>query len=93
LNRAETQNPERESDRALELPELERRLSDFWAVQSGSFRVAQAVGLLLMNGMVAADADPEYSWQRQRTVAQRYRITPAGKQFLLDNLEQADRVG
>ncbi len=92
LNRAETENTADSPEQALELAELERRLAGFWAIEAGSARVPQALGLLLTNRMVAASADPEYSWQRQRTVAQRYHITPEGKKFLLENIERMDRV-
>jgi hypothetical protein len=92
LNRAETENNNDTPEQALELAELERRLSDFWAIEQGSARVPQALGLLLMNKMVAASGDTEYSWQRQRNVSQRYQITSEGKKFLLENIEKMGRV-
>jgi hypothetical protein len=93
LNRADFHNEGDAADQALELPELERRLSEFWAVRSGEARIAVALGLLLSNGFVATDGTPEYSWQRGRTVERRYRITSEGKQFLLTGIETSDRVG
>lgn len=92
LNQADVQHDSASPDQSLELAEIERRLSDFTPVLSGSVKVARALGLLLMNRLVAANADPEFSWQRGRTVAQRYQITPLGKQFLLENIERKDRV-
>jgi hypothetical protein len=92
LNRAETENNSDTPEQALELPELERRLADFWAIEEGAAKVPQALGLLLMNGLVAAEGDSEYSWQRQRTVSQRYQITSEGKKFLLDNIEKTGRI-
>jgi DNA-binding PadR family transcriptional regulator len=93
LNQAETRHEGDAPEQALELGEVEERLADFWAVRSGAARVSQALGLLLKNGMVRATQGAEYSWQRQREVRIRYQITAAGKQFLLDALENSDRVG
>ncbi len=92
LNRAETENNADTPEQALELPEIEQRLSDFWAVEQGVAKIPQALGLLLMNGLVVAQGDTEYSWQRQRNVSQRYQITPEGKKFLLENIEKTGRV-
>ena len=93
LNQAETVHEGKASDQALELPEIERRLSEFWAIDNGSVKVGLALGLLLRNGLVAAAGGPDYSWQRQRTAAQRYQITPEGKKFLVDTIQTSDRIG
>ena len=93
LNQAETVHEGALNDQALELPEIERRLSDFWAIDNGSVKVGLALGLLLRNGLVAAANGTEYSWQRQRSVAQRYQITPEGKKFLVDSIQTSDRIG
>lgn len=93
LNQAETIHEGATLDQALELPELERRLSDFWAVDNGSVKVGLALGLLLRNGLVSAAGQADYSWQRQRAVAQRYQITPEGKKFLVDSIQTSDRIG
>ncbi|MCI4328844.1 MAG: hypothetical protein L3J86_04595 [Thermoplasmata archaeon] len=53
LNQAETVHEGATSDQALELPEIERRLSDFWAIDNGSVKLGLALGLLLRNGLVA----------------------------------------
>ena len=93
LNQAEAAHDGKVTEQALELFELEGRLRDFWAVGNGSVKVALALGLLLRNGLVATQADPTYSWQRGRDVAQRYQITPEGKKFLVDSIENSDRIG
>lgn len=92
LNQAETVHEGTASDQALELPEIERRLSEFWAIDNGSVKVGLALGLLLRNGLVAAAGAPDYSWQRQRTSSQRYAITPEGKKFLVDSIATSDRI-
>ncbi len=93
LNRADQEDPAQGPDSALELGEIERALGEFPPVRSGAVRIAVALGLLVTNGLVAADRGPEYSWQRQRTVARRYRITTAGKKYLLEQIDRTDRVG
>lgn len=94
LNRADAhQDAQQVADPALELKEIEERLRDFGPVEDGSVKVALALGLLLRNRMVAARADPGYSWQRGREVAQRYQITAEGKRFLVDSLEASGRIG
>ncbi|MGI0151343.1 MAG: hypothetical protein ACREC5_05355, partial [Thermoplasmata archaeon] len=62
-------------------------------LRAGAARVDVALGLLLTNGMIEAEAPEEYSWQRQRAVERRYRITTEGKKFLLERMETSDRVG
>ena len=92
LNQADSAHEGREEEQALELTEIERRLADFPAVQTGSVKVALALGLLLRNGLVAAPGGGQYSWQRQRAVAQRYQITPEGKKFLMDSIATSERI-
>ncbi|HEY6238949.1 MAG TPA: hypothetical protein VIZ68_07185 [Thermoplasmata archaeon] len=92
LNQADTANEGEATEQALELPELESRLTDFWAVERGSIKVSLAVGLLLRNGLVAVQAPGDYSWQRQRTSQHRYQITPAGKKFLVESISTSDRI-
>ena len=93
LNQADAMHEGQAPDQALELGELEQRLHDFWAVDQGAVKVGHALGLLLRNGLVQAQADAEFSWQRQRDVAQRYLITAEGKRFLVGALENSDRIG
>jgi hypothetical protein len=93
LNQAEENNEGKAPDQALELAELEQRLSDFGPVKQGSIKVSLALGLLLRNGLVVPQRDGgEYSWQRQRNSPQRYQITPDGKKFLLDSIQTSDRI-
>lgn len=92
LNQAESTHEGKKEEQALELAEVERRLSDFWGVEKGNVKVSLALGLLLRNGFVAAPGDGQYSWQRQRAVAQRYQITSEGKKFLKEAIETSDRI-
>jgi hypothetical protein len=92
LNQAEEVNAGKAGEQSLELKELEDRLSDLPPVKQGSVKVALAVGLLLRNGMLTVDVASDYSWQRQRAVAQRYRISPEGKKFLVDTIENSSRI-
>lgn len=92
LNQADSAHEGQRAEQSLELNELESRLSDFWAVKQGTVPVSLAVGLLLRNGLVAVPGSDDYSWQRQRAVAERYQITAEGKKFLVDAIETADRI-
>ena len=92
LNQADTVHEGAQADQSLELPEIERRLSDFWAIDNGSVKVGLALGLLLRNGLVATSGMPDYSWQRQRAAAQRYLITPEGKKFLVESIQTSERI-
>ena len=92
LNQADASNEGTPGEQALELPELERRLSDFWAIEQGSIKVSLAVGLLLRNGLVQVMAPGDYSWQRQRSTRHGYQITAEGKKFLVSAIETSDRI-
>jgi len=92
LNQTEAHHEGSEQDQALELAELEQRLSDFWAVKQGKIKIPLAVGLLLRNKMVETRADSKESWQRQRRVQQRYQITVEGKRFLTESLTSETRI-
>lgn len=92
LNQSEAHHEGQEHEQAMELAELETRLSDFWAVKQGKIKVPFALGLLLRNKMVETRADPKESWQRQRRVQQRYQITVEGKRFLTDSLSSQSRI-
>ena len=93
LNSAEASASGTLEEPALELAELETRLKGFSPVGNGSVKVALAVGLLLRNGLVATKSDKGYSWQRGRDVSQRYQITTEGKRFLLDSIQDSQRIG
>jgi DNA-binding PadR family transcriptional regulator len=92
LNQVVEVNAHNVKEQSLELDEIEQRLSDFWAVTKGTVKVPLALGLLLRNGLVQAQNDATYSWQRQRGVAARYQITTEGKRFLVQVLEKSDRI-
>ena len=92
LNQAETVHEEHPVEQSLELAEIERRLSDLPAVERGEVHVAFALGLLLRNRLVRTESRPDYSWQRERNVAQRYRITTEGKRFLTEALATETRI-
>jgi DNA-binding PadR family transcriptional regulator len=92
LNQADRVHEGKTEEQALELSEIEERLSDFTPVQRGKVKVALALGLLLRNGLVRAQGNGSYSWQRQRAARQLYQITPEGKKFLVDALQATDRV-
>jgi len=92
LNRAESMHEGHEHRQTLELREIERLLSDFWAVKHDQVKVPIALGLLVRNGMVDAQAgDPRAA--RTRTLAPAaYRITTEGKRFLIESSTQTDRI-
>src|SRR5579859_3428273 len=92
LNQADAVHEGQKVEQALELGELETRLSDFWAVERGHIKVSLALGLLLRNGLVGVQDPGKYSWQRQRTSAHRYEITSEGKKFLVEAIQTSDRI-
>lgn len=92
LNQAEVRHEGATTEQALELGEIESRLAPFLPVRSGAVRVAVALGLLVRNQLVEPCDVPGYSWQRQRDVARRYRITADGKRYLLTQIDRDDRV-
>lgn len=85
LNRIESMHEGRPKDQALEVADLERLLYRFWAVDQKRSNVRHELGLLLRNGLVAGAAAHGAS-------AARYRITAAGKQFLIDALARSERI-
>jgi DNA-binding PadR family transcriptional regulator len=94
LNRAESLNEGKTRDQTLELSDLERILADFWAVSKGSVKVPLALGLLVRNGMVEAQAAGNFpaTSKGARPPRARYAITATGKQFLVDMQQQSDRI-
>ena len=92
LNQADAKHEGKAADQALELPEIQDRLADFWAVAKGQIKIQLAVGLLLRNGLVAVQAPGDYSWQRQRATGHRYAITAEGKKFLIGAIQTSDRI-
>ncbi len=92
LNQAESMHEGKSAEQALELPEIQDRLHDFWGVTKGQVKIQLAVGLLLRNGLVAVQAAGDYSWQRQRAAGHRYAITAEGKKFLISANQTSDRI-
>jgi len=92
LNRAETMHEGEQHRQTLELREIERLLSDFWAIKHDQVKVPLVLGLLVRNGMVDAQAG-EAAAVRSRTLPPAsYRITTEGKRFLVDSSHQSDRI-
>src|SRR5271157_3901168 len=54
LNRAESIHEGQERRQTLELREIERLLSDFWAIRHDHVKIPLVLGLLVRNGMVEA---------------------------------------
>jgi hypothetical protein len=89
LNRAESINEGRSRDQSLELKEVERLLARFWAVDRDQVKVPLALGLLVRNGLVEARLTDVGGPGGRRAI---YSITAEGKAFLVDALQQADRI-
>ncbi|MGP8078256.1 MAG: hypothetical protein ACLQD8_01185 [Thermoplasmata archaeon] len=97
LNRAESVHEGRERDQALALGDLERLLHRFWATDREAVRIPQVLGVLVRNGMVRAHAGGAARTHHATTAARSatdhyYRITVAGKQFLVEALAKTDRI-
>ncbi len=92
LNQAETVHEGSFEEQALELAEIQRRLSNFWAVDRGTVKIPLALGLLVRNRLVTPQTDSSFSWQRQRPVGARYQITAEGKKFLVEAVERNERI-
>lgn len=91
LNRIESIHEGRHDGQALELPDLERLLRKFWTIDEEKVKLPVVLGLLVRNGMVLAEVVRATPPQRASGRA-RYRITPQGKQFLVEALAKADRI-
>jgi DNA-binding transcriptional ArsR family regulator len=92
LNRTESMHEGRSRDQSLELADLERILRRFAPVDDGQAKVSQALGLLVRNGMVHAQAAEHGGRGAHAPVAARYRITAEGKAFLIEALRKTDRI-
>jgi hypothetical protein len=92
LNRVESMHEGREHHQTLQLREIERLLSDFWAIKHDQVKVPLALGLLVRNGMVDAQAGDPAGGRSQTPAPASYRITSEGKRFLVDATEQSDRI-
>ena len=94
LNRVESMHEGRERDQALGLADLERLLHRFWATDRESVRVPQVLGLLVHNGLVRIHGHAGHppGGARGHAAPPHYRITVAGKQFLLEAVSSSNRI-
>jgi hypothetical protein len=92
LNRAESIHEGRDHDQALYLEELDRALRRFWAVDEKRVKLPLLLGLLVRNGLVRAEVGGRDAVHARTAGAPRYRITPEGKQFLVEALQKTDRI-
>jgi len=92
LNRVESVHEGEQRLQTLELREIERLLSDFWAIKHDHVKVPLALGLLVRNGMVEAQPGGPASSRAAHHVPAAYRITTEGKRFLVETSHQSDRI-
>ena len=92
LNRVESMHEGHEHRQTLELKEIERLLTDYWAIKLDQVKVPLALGLLVRNGMVSAEGGNPYPSRARASTPALYRITTEGKRFLVDSSQQADRI-
>jgi hypothetical protein len=92
LNRVESMHEGHEHRQTLELREIERLLSDFWAIKHDQVKVPLVLGLLVRNGMVDAQAGEARAGRARTLAPASYRITTEGKRFLVESSTQADRI-
>jgi hypothetical protein len=93
LNRAESIHEGRDHDQALYLDELQHTLRRFWAIDEKKVKLPLALGLLVRNSLVRIEPPaPVPPTSDRRPGGSRYRITPQGKQFLIEALQKGDRI-
>jgi len=92
LNRAESMHEGHEHRQTLELREIERLLSDFWAIKLDQVKVPLVLGLLVRNGMVDVQAGAPGASPARGLAPAAYRITTEGKRFLVESSKQIDRI-
>ncbi|MGD0249826.1 MAG: hypothetical protein ABSB97_02905, partial [Thermoplasmata archaeon] len=92
LNRVESIHEGRARDQMVELPDLERLLHRFWAVENDHVKVALALGLLVRNGLVEVVGGATYPTKGKTAARVRYHITAEGKRFLVEAQEKSDRI-
>jgi hypothetical protein len=92
LNQAEEERGE--TVQGMELVELERVMRTFWTQYPSEDEDAaeHALRLLLENGLVRERDDPQYAWDRKRTIGTRFTITTLGKSYLVRQLEETERI-
>ena len=76
----------------LEAEEVRHFLSRGPLPQVTSSEVAEALKVLVGNGLARELTDPEYAWDRGRVVVDRYTITTQGKAFLVRQIQRVGRV-
>ena len=92
LNRTESIHEGQERRQTLELREIERLLSDFWAIRHDHVKIPLALGLLVRNGLVEAQTGNPMAGRSRTPSPASYRITTEGKRFLVDTSQQSDRI-
>jgi len=92
LNRVESMHEGHEHRQTLELREIERLLSDFWAIKHDQVKVPLVLGLLVRNRMVDVQAGEPSGARGKALSPASYRITTDGKRFLVDSSVQTDRI-
>ena len=92
LNRVESMHEGRTHDQTLELPDLERLLHRFWAVEEDRVKIPLVLGLLVRNGLVEAVGGATYASKGKVPSRVRYHITAEGKKFLVDTVQDSDRI-
>jgi hypothetical protein len=91
LNQAEQERPA--PVEGLELLEIEKSMDLFVARNPGQEDGPErAVSLLLENGLIRERDDPEYAWDRRRTLGTRYTITALGKSYLVRQIAETERI-
>ncbi len=93
LNRVESMHEDRQPDQTLELPDIERLLHRFWAVENDHVKIPLVLGLLLRNGLVEAQGGVGYLSKDRAPARVRYHITSEGKKFLVESVQDSDRIG
>lgn len=93
LNRVEAMYEGRSRDQALTRADLERVLRKFAPIEDGVVKLPLALGLLVRNGLVAAEAPNQPASRKAPSAPATYRITAEGKQFLVEALAKSDRIG
>jgi hypothetical protein len=78
----------------LELVEIQRVMRPFWALHAGEDEASaeSALRLLLENGLARERDDPQYAWDRKRTLGTRYTITTLGKSYLVRQIQETERI-
>ena len=92
LNRVEALYEGRARDQALTLADLDRVLRKFPPIEDGEVKLPLALGLLVRNRLVGAEAPATHGGHGRPAAPVHYRITAEGKQFLVDALEKTDRI-